>query len=373
MPSGENAMVEQHGTWLKEAGIPFIPLQRFSDELLSAGVLAQLRTAWHLPGSRARRHTLAAELATYADRRTVLHLHNPWPLWTYDVALAAQAVGIPVVQTLHNYRLIATNDRWVVEGRVRRPRNGPERQHVAALGAMHQSRVAEWAYRRSLARMWAQRIPQRSLDAVVCLTRFQRQQVIAAGFSPERIHVISNALPNPGPPEAGRRPGDHAIFVGRLDAMKGIDWLMKAWPATGLPLLVVGDGPLAGCCSGIDGVQWLGRQPRLRVSELLRQARFLVMASRWYEGQPLVILEALAAGVPCLVPDLGGMPEVIGAAGRTYRPGEASDLAAQAQALWQHPPEPAIVRAAYDQTGDSVARHLQLYESLLAGAGPRSS
>ncbi|TVR44238.1 MAG: glycosyltransferase [Planctomycetota bacterium] len=363
IPSGENSAVDRQAAWMEAAGIPLIRWERRSDDLLAAGRWAQARAAWALPGNAARRRALVHELRPLADGRTVLHLHNPWPLYTYDLAQAAQSVGIPVVQTLHNYRLIASNQRWVSDGRLRRPTTAAEQAHVSALGAMHHGRLAEWAYRRALSRLWRQNQPATALTTLICLSHFQQQQVIAAGIPASRTTVIPNAMPDPGPPPNQRPAGEYALFVGRLDSMKGIDWLMQAWPACGLPLTVVGDGPLAACCQGIPGVNWLGSQPTEHVQRLMAGARLLVMASRWYEGHPLVLVEALARGLPCLVPDLGGLPEVIhGEIGRVYRPGDKADLASQAQTLWHNPPPAATCYAAFTAHYEQAAHRARLEE-----------
>jgi len=188
--------------------------------------------------------------------------------------------------------------------------------------------------------------------------------------------VVPNFVDDPhvepaGAPAAPDSLPGYALFVGRLDATKGIDRLMRWWPQAGPELRVVGDGPLADVVHGLPRVTALGRRPFPEVQALMAGARFVVMASTWFEGFPLVLVEALAAGTPCLVPDLGGMPEIIrhGVTGAVYPPDDDAAAAQAAQALWQQAPalRPAC-RAAYEESY-TPERHLAALRGVYAGVG----
>ena len=367
-PSGENVAQERQCDLLSAAGIPVHSWTLASDVLASSSPINQFLTAWHLAGSQARRKTFVTKLATLKrEGATVVHLHNPWPLFTYDIAVAAQEVGLPIVQTLHNYRMISTNNRLVEAGCLRPSRNDAELLHLQRSANNH-SWLANPFYNRALDNLWKKRIPQTAVNSYVCLTSFQRRLLLAAGISAERAVVIPNFLDHQGP--IGHEPGDYALFVGRLDHTKGIDRLMRWWPQHGPPLHIIGDGPLAGLVSGHPRIQSLGRLPFTEVQRKMAGARFLVMASTWYEGLPLVLIEALAAGTPCLVPDLGGMAEVIqdGITGVVFLPNDDVRAADAVQRLWDGAPtmRPAC-RRAYE-TQFTPQQHLKsllmLYQSV---------
>jgi glycosyltransferase involved in cell wall biosynthesis len=327
-----------------------------------------------LRGDGARRRAFSDHLQRARERGAqVVHLHNPWPLFTYDIALAAQDAGLPIVQTLHNYRLIGTNDRLVSAGRLRAPHDAAERQHLARMANNH-PRLANPFYNRALAAWWSAEVPQTAVDAYLCLTGYQEGLMRAAGIPPGRTQILPNFLDHRGPIGAG--PGDFALFVGRLDHTKGIHQLVDWWPSDGPALKVVGEGPLAHLLDGHPRIEPLGRRPFDEVQVLMSEARFLVMASTWYEAFPLVLIEALAAGTPCLVPNLGGLPEIIqeGITGMVFQPDDPRDAAVRVASLWEAAPAMrAACRADYEMhyTPESHLRCLrELYETVIRDRHP---
>jgi glycosyltransferase involved in cell wall biosynthesis len=336
-PSGENIVVERETELLRAAGVTALRWDRHSDDLISQGMLARLRTAWNLLHARNHRAELRAYLREVAP--DLLHAHNVWPLFTYELLRVANELGIPTVQTLHNCRLIASNTHFIGPSGARLPIDGEDRAHLGRLGAMH-SRFANAIYTKAVSQVWKEDIPNQ-VRAFICLSEFQRSLFIAAGMNPEKLVVKPNFLPNPGPPGSG--PGSYALYIGRLAEEKGIAELIRAWPGTGLPLRVIGDGPLRDELNAttVPGVQMVGRLDRESTQTMLRNARMLVMNSTWYEPFGLVLIEALAAGTPCLVPTLGSMPEIIsnGVHGRHMRPGDDLDLVTNARRLWEEAPK----------------------------------
>jgi glycosyltransferase involved in cell wall biosynthesis len=177
------------------------------------------------------------------------------------------------------------------------------------------------------------------VDAYIALTDFAREKLSAAGLPPEKMHVKPNFLdPDPG---MGTGDGDYGLFVGRLDAYKGVSTVLNAWKASRgrIRLRVVGAGTLAdevreAAGSGI-GVEYIGPLPHQDVCDQLKRARFLVYASEIYEGLPRVLMEALAVGTPVLAAKLGAAEATIreGETGLFFEPGDAQGLASAAQRL----------------------------------------
>ena len=368
-PSGENIVQEREQALLSAAGVTVQPWLLESDDLVRAGRLAQLRAAWQLAGSPARVRAFVAALGRWRDQgATLIHLHNPWPLFTYDLVLAAREVGLPVVQTLHNYRLVGTNNHLVRNARLEQASTAADRLVLARMANNH-PRLANLAYNRALARWWNRGVLQIAVSRYLCLTSFQQRLMVQAGIPAERTEVVPNFLDHHGP--VGTGPGDYALFVGRLDHTKGIDRLMRWWPQNGPHLRVVGDGPLAGVVQGHPRITAVGRRSFADVQALMAGARFLVMASTWYEGFPLVLIEALAAGTPCLVPDLGGMPDIIraGETGAVYPPDDPDAAAQGARDLWEVAPalRPAC-RSTYE-ANYTPERHLAALRTVYAAVG----
>jgi glycosyltransferase involved in cell wall biosynthesis len=289
---------------------------------------------------------------SYADVRALLrthrpqivHIHNTFPRISPSVCHAARAEGVPVVQTLHNYRLLCPNGLFFRRGRVCEDCLGR---------AFAMPGVAHACYRRSHAATavvagmlslhrafgtWA-----RMVDMFIAPTEFARQKFIAGGIPAERIVVKPNFIRHD--PGLGKRDGGYALFVGRLSSEKGVETLLAAWQGIGkrLPLKVVGDGPLAGLVQAATEqdrfIHRLGWQPEHHVRELMRDATLLVFPSMCYETFGLVIAEAFAAGLPVVASNLGIMSSLVvhGRTGLHFRPGDAADLSAQIEWALDHP------------------------------------
>jgi glycosyltransferase involved in cell wall biosynthesis len=148
-----------------------------------------------------------------------------------------------------------------------------------------------------------------------------------------------NFIADPGqPPASGQRAG-HLLFVGRLSPEKGLQTLLSAAAAHGLPLVVVGDGPLRAeveaCAATVPCVQYHGPSDAVGVAAAMRHCRALVMPSECVEGMPMVVLEAFAAGTPVLASRRGGPGEMIqpGVNGLLFEPGDTEGLVRAAHAL----------------------------------------
>lgn len=370
-PSGENQVVDRELALLRQSAIAVDTWYRHSDDLLRGGFLAKLLTAWRLGGNRQLVRSLREELA--ARPADLLHAHNVWPLFTLSLFEAAHELGLPTVLTFHNHRLIASNTHLLGQHGAQRPRDAAERLHLSRLMALHGTSTASWCYTRAVQRFWDRQIPQTCINAFICLTSFQRRLFEQAGLPSQKLVVKPNFLDHHGP--IGTAPGEYVLFVGRLSAEKGVDILAKAWGETGLPLVIAGSGPL-GAELRATGADVRGPQPTDEVLRLMAGARFLVMNSTCFEGFPLVLVEALASGTPCLVPALGGLPEIIvsGRLGLTFPPDNLPGLIAAARRLWEEAPAMrAACRTEYERFY-TPARNLEMlttiYANVLAGHPP---
>ena len=138
------------------------------------------------------------------------------------------------------------------------------------------------------------------------------------------------------------------MFVGRLDPEKGIDTLLEAWRFLDFPLKIRGSGRLEEKARefvkqhGMDNIEFVGRMEEQELSDLIGNARFLVMPSEgYYETFGLVIIEAYSRGVPVVASNIGVVPELVSdkQTGLLFDPGNAQDLAEKARWMWNHPIE----------------------------------
>ena len=292
---------------------------------------SRLRLARDAIWSRESYHALRT--CVRRTRPDVVHFHNTLPRISPAGYYAATREGVPVVQTLHNYRLVCPGALLYRDGgpchdcvgrTLALPgiRHGCYRGSRAATAAV----VGMTAAHRMLG-TW-----NRQVALYVALTEFARSRLIEGGFPAERIVVKPHFVdPDPGP---GPGTGGYALFVGRLSPEKGIGTLLNAWRTmhSELPLRIVGDGPLADevaeAARTMSGVSWLGSRTAEEVAVLVSEAAFLVCPSGCYETFGRVVIEAFAAGTPVVASDLGALAELVQdrRTGRLFRPGDAEAL-----------------------------------------------
>lgn len=338
------------------------------------GALAQLKTALYTASSPFGSGWMRERLDE--GRPDVVHVHNFFPLLSPSIYAACNERGVPVVQTLHNYRTICSNGMLL--------RNDHPCE-LCVTGSPYQG-VRHRCYRGSvvaslpLARMidkhrkagtW-----QRRVDRFIALTEFARSRFLAAGFPAEKVVAKPNFVADPGEPEVPAGTAEHVLFVGRLAAEKGIATLLRAWEGLDIPLVVAGDGPMRAAveASPSPHVKAIGWRSGPEIAAEMGRCRFMVMPSEWYEGFPMTLVEAFSLGRPVLVSRLGSMAEVIedGVTGLHVNPGDPRDLAAKVRWAYDHPDAVAEMgrnaRAVYEQryTADrNYAMLMAIYEQAM--------
>lgn len=306
------------------------------------GAVAKIAAAgsvFHSPESCRRMAGLIEDF-----RPDIVHLHNWFPLLSPSILAAAYDAGVPLVQTLHNYRMICVNSGLYRDGRVCLDCVGKALPLDGVVhGCYRGSRIgsalvaAALSYHR-FARTWD------GVCKFIAVSEFQREVLIRGGMRPAQIAVKPNFVKNPGAPGDGN--GGYALFVGRVTTLKGILTVLKAWeeyrPA--IPLKIMGDGPLANevgaRAAGLTGVEYLGQRTGPEVTAAMRDARFLIFASESYEASPLTIMEAFSQGTPVLATNLEPIAALVkdGVTGLRFDVGDAHGLAAKARQLFAEAP-----------------------------------
>jgi glycosyltransferase involved in cell wall biosynthesis len=310
----------------------------------------------------------------------VVHFHNTFLVISPAAYYACHAAGVPVVQTLHNYRLSCPSAIYYRDGKVCEDCLGrsfawPGVLHSCYRGSRSQSLVvaAMLSYHR-LIRTWSEKVA-----AYISLTVFGRDKMIEAGLPPHKIFVKPNFVLNATMGKVMK--GDYALFVGRLTPEKGLIALLRAWSEAGnIPLKIAGDGALRNVVEQAAlknaTIQYLGYQDRGAINSLMRNARFLVFPSEWYEGFPMTIAEAFACAVPVVASRHGAMTELVrdGETGLLFDTGDVQDLAAKVRWLWDHPEEAIrmgqAARQEYRQKYTPERNYQMLsdiYETVIAG------
>ncbi len=331
-PSGEDRVVDQETSLLADAGHQVSTFERRSDDIATMSLLAKAAVPFRVPWNPAVRSELAARLR--ADRPDVVHIHNTFPLLSPAVVAACADVGVPAVATLHNYTMVCPPGTLYRDGRV----------CTDCVGALSLPAVRHGCYRGSRAatvplavnmmvnrrRWWS------GVERFFCISGAQRNMLVQAGMPAQRLSVKHNFVVDAGERRSGT--GKYLLYLGRLNDEKGVRLLMSAWDLAGacdgaqLPLVLAGAGPLDGelarWAQGRQDVQHLGLLSRAGCAELIAGAAAVVAPSVWLETFGLVVVEAMAAGVPAVAAAHGAFVELIddGVTGLLHRPGDAGSL-----------------------------------------------
>ncbi len=343
--SGEEAVVDRMAAMLREMGHEVAFLRRTTEGLrdtLGGKVHGFLSGLYSPSGVKAMRETLRRE------RPDVVNIHNLYPFISPAALFECRRADVPVIMTVHNFRLMCPTglfmrQGWPCELCLQRGnewgcvQHNCEQSWLKSIGYAARNAVARWsgAYKKCVTRF-------------VCITEFQRQKLTEAGFDPERLTVIPNVVD--APESYTPTPGDYVAYLGRLSYEKGYDLLIKvARRHPEIRFRFAGAQREQTVESLPDNVKMAGYLTGDELQAFIRQCRFVVMPSRWYEGFPMVILENARHGKPTIGPNHGGFTDIIGkddaAIGRLFRPGDVDDLEQQIVNLWNTPEECAALGA----------------------------
>lgn len=383
LPGGEDAVFAAERAMLAAHGHAVFTYERSNAELDSA----PLRTKLLLP------FTAVFSLRTVREVRAlirahhieIVHVHNTLLVTSPSVFWACFAEHVPVVQTLHNFRLFCPNGVLLRDGAV--CEDCPHQSLWCAVqgrcyrGSRAQSLVCAAVY---AIHRWLRTYRRVSLIAV---TEFDRQKLDAFNarrrvYDEHKMYVKPHFVTAPALiplPWAQRRPV--VVYAARLQALKGVRVAVAAWNLlAGVPgaprLLIAGVGeeePWVRAHAG-KNIELLGQIPQQKLYELLAQSQAAVVPSLCYESFALVPAQAHAVGTPVLGSETGNVGASVreGVDGFKFAPGSAAGLAAAVQRLMACGPalDPAAIRArALEEYGpeQNYARLMEIYADVLSG------
>lgn len=305
------------------------------------GLAGSVKTAISCLWSFSSQRSFVARLSRFEP--DIVHVHNFFPQISPAIHYAAYSRGIPVVQTLHNYRLICPGTYMVRDGAACEACTH-EWYPASAVrsGCYRKSRMASAAVANMLVLHRAMGTWKKKVSCFIALSEFARQRFAQNGIPASRITVKPNFLTDD--PGQGRGGNNFVLFVGRLSEEKGISCMLEAWRALRPKsrLVIVGDGPLSSevkeAMNLDQSIRWLGFRSRPEILKLMGEAIALVFPSLWYEAFPLVLAEAFASGLPVIGSNLGSTAEIVShrRTGLLFTPGSPLDLAAALQWAFTH-------------------------------------
>ena len=356
-PSGEDIAVLNERGMLERHGVEVVSFDRCNDDLDdsswgSKGVNA-VSSLWS-PTARAELRRLLQEA-----RPDLVHVHNTFAMISPSVYGVCREAGVPVVQTLHNFRLLCPNGLFLRGGKpcedcvdrslLQSVRHRCYRNSRAATATLASMLV--------LHRMLGTYL--RHVDRYIALTRFAREKFVRGGLPAGKLTVKPNFLPDP--PKPGDGAGGYVLFVGRLLEGKGTETLLSAWRTLKeYKLKIAGDGALRGRLEGMArewslNVEFLGSLDRGAVLAAISRAAVLIVPSEWYEGFPMVIAEAYACGTPVLASRIGSLDELVleNETGSKFAAGDPADLAAALRSM--------LGRGAATSPAAAMRKHARAY------------
>ena len=340
--SGEEAVVESQLEMLKANGHKVITYYRSSEEIpdMKYGKIRAFFTALDNPKSKCDIRKLIIN-----EQPNVVHIHNLYPLIAPSILKMIKGFKIPVVMTVHNYRIACPNGLFYANDKVCEKCLGFGKEFNCIVNNCEGSFFKSAGY--ALRNYWARvnKYYHKYVDTFLCLTEFQKQKLIEAGVEEAKCSVLPNfynkdieALDY----DLDKR--DYIAFAGRLSPEKGIHVLIKA--AQKLPHIKF---QLAGRLR--DGyeigetippnVTFRGMLNKEEMKKLYTNARLYLHTSVCYEGFPMVFPEAMAHKLPLIAPKLAGYPEVVieDYNGKLFQPEDANDLAKVIDNLWNNKTE----------------------------------
>jgi glycosyltransferase involved in cell wall biosynthesis len=352
IPGGEDQVFDAEARLLEGHGDRVCRYQVHNDNISRWTSLADAgRAIWNCSRYRELRALI------HDEQPEVVHIHNTFPLVSPSAYYAAAAEGVPVVQTLHNYRLLCPAATFFRDGRtceecVEKGSFWPGIVH----GCYRESRIITAVTAGMLSFHRAIGTWDASIDAYIALSEFCRRKFIEGGLPARKIVVKPNFV-QPSL-HLGRKKEDFVLFAGRLGPEKGIQTLLTGWREARVPwrLKILGDGPLKrdvqAAASETNTIEWVGRKTNPEVRALMAAARFVIVPSEWYEALPCVVIEAYAERTPVLASNIGALSDLIipGKTGLVFEPGNPRALATKLEWIFQHSDQlPAMGEEAYKE------------------------
>ena len=317
IPGGEDTVVANEKKLLEENGHEVFLYTRHNLELKEFHKLQKLL----LPVSTVFNFQTYREVKKLIKEKNidVLHVHNTLNLVSPSVYYAGFSSKIPVVQTVHNFRLLCPGATFFRDG------------HVCedCLKKGLACAVKHKCYRGSMIQTLAcviSAVIHRNIGTYkkihfICLTEFNKEKLLhLRQIQENHIFIKPNFVPDTGKNIICEERKNQMIYVGRLEEIKGVDVLLEAWKILGNDapeLIMCGTGPMEEWCRNyvrehhLTKVKIAGFVKNEIVREMIGQSRALVLPTQVYEGFPMTILEAMSVGTPVIGSKLGNVGTLI--------------------------------------------------------------
>jgi glycosyltransferase involved in cell wall biosynthesis len=344
-PSGEDIVFKNEVELLKKNGINVVTYEKYNDEIKEYGFFGKFtlpfKNIWSVETYR------ELKLLIKKEKPDIAHFHNIWYLISPFAYYACKEEGIPVIQTLHNYRIFCTSGLLFRNNKICEECITGNKfkiiKNSLKYGCYRNSRIYSLPIAFAEYFHWIKQTWINKVDAYIALTEFSRNKFIEAGLPSDKIFVKPNFLTNP--PEPNYSHQNYACFIGRISQEKGIDILIEAFKSIdNYKLKVVGDGKLRDQLElkikkeKINNIEFLGMKNHSETITILKNAMFSIIPSIGYENFPLVLIESFASGKPVIASKLGPLAELIEdkITGLLFEPGNSNDLSEKIKWMFEN-------------------------------------
>ncbi|MCM1538849.1 MAG: glycosyltransferase family 4 protein [bacterium] len=343
IPGGEDSVVSNEMQLLRDAGHEVFFYQKNNTELDSYSLFQKLLLPFRAVYSRKTYREVRGLIKTH--RIDLVHVHNTLLIISPSVYDAARSLGVPVIQTIHNYRLLCPNALFLRNGHICQDclSNGLSQavKHACYRGSRAQTLIV------SLMLAYHRRRGTYNRLTYVCLTEFNKNMLLRLSLrgksllSPQQIDIKPNFTPDPGCPVPYAKRQPYFLFASRMDVSKGIFVLLQAWELYEKSnihpkeLFLCSSGPAEDAVHsyiqthGLSHVTPLGQLSHDEVLAKMKYALAVCLPTQWYEGFPVVIAESFACGTPVIGSKIGNVGTLVrhGETGLTHAPADAETLA----------------------------------------------
>lgn len=325
---GEDSVFDNESTLLTDNGVTIEKLTFHNTEII--GIFQKILVGFNVLFNLKVYKKLKKNIEIFNP--DVIHVHNFFPIVSPAVFFVAKHYNIPIIMTLHNYRLICANallfrENKVCELCIKKTIPFPAIKNKCYRESRIQTIVLVLMTTfHKIIGTWKSKV-----NIYIALTNFAKVKILNSSLNlhPEQIKIKQNFVEDRG---YDFQKDDYFLFVGRLSKEKGIEILLDSFSNNNQKLIIIGDGPMKKevmeTVLNNKNIMYLGFQDLDIINQYMRKAKALIFTSIWYEGMPMTILEALSAGTPVIAPNIGAASEIIknGFNGLIYEVGNSHDL-----------------------------------------------
>lgn len=320
IPGGEDTVVKNEINLLREHGHKVKLYKRSNEELESYGVLKKLSLPFKIVFSIKSYKELRDIIRK--DNIDVVHVHNTLCVISPSAYYAALSLKKPVIQTIHNFRLLCPGATFQRNGKVCEECIEKGLFHSCKYNCYRSSRLTTFAI--ALMTSFHKIIGTYRRIHYICLTDFNKEKLLQMNrkgkvfIKPDNIYIKPNFTDFKMKVLPWSVRKNQIVYAGRLDETKGIHLMLQAWEnITNMKLVICGVGPEDDWCkkyiieNKLKNVEMLGFLSHEKTMKIIAESKALVLLTQWYEGFPMVLAESFACGTPVIGSRIGNVGNLI--------------------------------------------------------------